>query len=347
MFFHRLLFLKAQFAVRVKGPNLQRRVDRNLIREIWKYKYNAQVFAALIDVSVYGATIEDAVMSIVEERLRENTGADGAALLLTQVFEMGIESKLDRVYGAVQEAVLQDADFYSVADALESLLMMEELGTLYESHLEFGTLLRQGVRKLLALLPGIARIRDEKLDAAMEAMKLLYRITGRKDYISEREDYFEALERMQCDTQIHAGLNGCIHGILYGGGRECAREVGAVCRGYLTGTREQLLQTAVFFRGLFFTARDLLLIEKELLGMLDVFLGEVSEDEFMELLPQLRMAFTYFTPSETDKIAGRAARLHQKTGKDIMEREEIFPEWYSYGKELDAYVWERLLTIGG
>lgn len=147
---------------------------------------------------------------------------------------------------------------------------------------------------------------------------------------------------MQGDIQIHAGLNGCIHGMLYGGGRECAQEVGAVCRGYLTGTREQLLQTAVFFRGLFFTARDLLMIEKELLRMMDAFLGEVSEDEFMELLPQLRMAFAYFTPSETDKIAGRAAKFHQKTREDIMEREEIFPEWYSYGKELDAYVWETM-----
>lgn len=342
MFFHRLVFLKTPFAVRVKGPDLQRRVDRNLVREVWKYKYHAQVYAALIDVSVYGATVEDAVMGIVEERLGRDIGADSAALLLTQVFEMGMESQLDKVYGAVQDAILQDADFYSVADALKSLLMMEELGVLYESRMEFGALLRQGVRKLLTLLSGIARIRDEKLDESMEALKLLYRITGRKDYETEREDFFEVLERMQGDTQIHAGLNGCIHGILYGGGRESAHEVGMVCKGYLTGTREQLLQTAVFFRGLFFAARDLLLIEKELLGMMDSFLGEVSEDEFMELLPQLRMAFAYFTPSETDKIAGRAAAFHQKRREDIMEREEILPEWFSYGKRLDAYVWDRM-----
>ena len=58
----------------------------------------------------------------------------------------------------------------------------------------------------------------------------------------------------------------------------------------------------------------------------------------MELLPQLRMAFTYFTPSEIDRIAHMAAKLHGKQGADIMERCEILPEWYAYGKELDEYV---------
>lgn len=339
MFFHRLVFLRAEFAKRVKGPNLQQRKDRSLIREIWKYKYSAQVFAALIDVSVHGATMEEAIVSLVQERLRQDTKADDAALLLTQVFEMGISSQLDLVYERVHELILKDMDFYSIADAVKSLMMMEELGTLYESDLEFGALLHTGVRKLITLLPSITRMQDDMLDAGMNALKLLYQITGRKgqEDTGERENFYEALYRMQEDVQVHAGLNGCIHGILYGGGIEDLQTVGAVCRGYLTGTREQLLKTAIFFRGLFFTARDLILMEHEMLAIIDTFLGEVDEAEFMELLPQLRMAFAYFTPGETDQIAQRAAGLHRKTGRELMERDEVLPDWYTYGKELDCY----------
>ena len=40
---------------------------------------------------------------------------------------------------------------------------------------------------------------------------------------------------------------GLVLGILYGSGRESSAHVEAACRGYLTGTREQLMQTAVFF----------------------------------------------------------------------------------------------------
>ncbi len=343
-FFHRMVFLRTEFARRVKGPNLQQRTDRSLIREIWKYKYSAQVFAALIDVSVHGATMEEAIVSLVQERLRQDTKADSAAILLTQVFEMGISSQIESVYERVHELILKDMDFYSIADAVKFLTMMEELGTLYESDLKFGALLRTGVRKLITLLPGITRMQDEMLDAGMNALKLLYQITGRKgqEDTGERADFYEALYRMQEDRQIHAGLNGCIHGILYGGGQEDSHAVGVACRGYLTGTREQLLKTAVFFRGLFFTARDLMLMEREMLVMIDAFLGEVDEMEFMELLPQLRMAFAYFTPSETDKIARQAAGLHRRTGRELMERDEVLPEWYTYGRELDGYV-QRVL----
>lgn len=343
-FFHRMAFLRTSFAKRVKGPNLQQRKDRSLIREIWKYKYSAQVFAALIDVSVHGATMEEAVTSLVQEQLRQDMRADSAAILLTQVFEMGISGQLQAVYERLHELILQDTDFYSVADAIKSLLMMEDLGALYESELQFGALLHTGVQKLILLLPGITRMRDEKLDAGMEAIKVLYQITGRKgpDYSGERADFYEALCRMQEDAQIHAGLNGCIHGILYGGGREDSHAVGTACRGYLTGTREQLLKTAVFFRGLFYTARDLILIEPEFLAMIDTFLGEVDGAEFMELLPQLRMAFAYFAPAETDKIAHQAAGLHHRTGQELMERAEVLPDWYAYGRELDSYVRNHL-----
>jgi len=343
MFFNQMTFLQTAFAKKVKGPNLQLKKDKNLMREIWKYKWNTQVNAALIDVSVHGATLEEAAISLVKAELKKEMGAGKSALLLTHVFEMGLKEQLVLVYDRVYELILKDTDFYSIAEALKSLMMMEELGTLYQSELEFGRLLHVGVRKLIALLPSMTQIKDEDLNHCMNALKLLYQITGRKgvdeeEYALERESYYEALEKMQQDQQIQAGLNGCIHGILYGSGREDLNMVEIESRGYLSGTREQLLKTATFFRGLFYTARDLVFIGGQFLGMLDEFFGQVKEEEFMELLPELRMAFTYFTPREIDKIAGMAAGLHGKKREDIMERSEVLPDWYAYGKTLDEYV---------
>ena len=340
MFFHRMLYLKTAFAKRVKGPNLQLKRDRNLMREIWKYKWNIQVNTALIDVSVYGATIEEAVVGLVKEELKKELKAKESALLLTQVFEMGLKEQLQPVFDRVYELMMGDTEFDSLAEAVKSLLMMEELGTLYGSQLDFGGLIHMGCRKLITLLPSMTRIKDENLNSCMNALKLLYQITGRSEggYGQERESYYEALEKMIQDGEIHPGLNGCIHGILYGSSRENLAQVERICQGYLSGTREQLLQTAQFFRGLFFTARDLVFIGEQFAKMLDEFYGQVSEAEFMELLPELRMAFTYFTPREIDKIAAMAAALHGKAARDIMERKEVLPEWYSYGKEMDEYI---------
>ena len=343
MFFNRMLYLDTAFAKKVKGPNLQLKKDRNLMREIWKYKWNAQVDAALIEVSVYGATIEEAAVSLVKEELELELGAKESALLLTRVFEMGLQGQLQTVFSRVHQLMLADTDFYSMAEALKSLMMMEELGTLYGSGLEFGELISIGCRKLIGLLPSMTRIKDEDLDPCMNAVKLLYRVTGRQGAEGrERNDYYDVLEKMTLDGEINAGLNGCVHGILYGSGRETAEKIEMVCRGYLSGTREQLFATAQFFRGLFFTARDLVFIGEQFLRMLDGFYGAVSEEEFLELLPKLRMAFAYFTPREIDRIAAMAAGIHGKGQRDILERQEVYPDWYAYGKELDAFVKSRM-----
>ena len=339
MFFHQMAFLDTPFARRVKGPNLQQGKDRNLIRETWKYKWRAEVPAALIDVSVHGATVEEAAASLVRERLKGDIGAGRAAVLLTQVFEMGLSGQLETVYDRVHELMALDVDFYSLAEAVKSLTMMEELKVLYGSSLDISQLLHDGVRKLIAILPSMAGIKEENLPSCMDAVKMLYQVTDKADshMEQEKEAYFGALDKMCQDEGIHPGLYGCIHGILYGSGREAAEAVEIACLGFLMGTRGQLLQTAVFFRGLFYTAKDLIFIGGKILGMLDGFFGKVEENEFMELLPQLRMAFTYFTPGETDKIAKMAAGLHGKGREDILERKEILPEWYAYGRELDSY----------
>lgn len=338
-FFHRMLFLNTEFARRLKGPNLQKQRDRNLIREIWKYKWSIQVNAALIDVSVYGATIEEAADGLVQEELKKELGAGACAVLLTKVFEMGLKDKLQTVYDRARELIQKDTDFYSLADALSYLKMMRELGPLYQSEMDFELLLQLTIRKLISLLPSMAAVKEEDLNKCMSAVKLLYQLT--KD--ETREEFFEILLQMQRNPQIQAGLDGCIHGILYGGGREDVALIEKACLGYFRGTKIQMKNTALFFRGLFFAAKDLIFIGEQILGMLDTFFKQAGSTEFMELLPELRMAFTYFTPREIDKIAEKAAALHGRSGKDIIELKEIPADWYAYGKELDVYVSQTAL----
>ncbi len=337
MFLQRVVFLQTGFARRIKGPNLQQKKDHNLIREIWKYKWNTQVSAALIDVSVYGGTVEEAAVSMTKQRLQQDMDAGTGAMLLTQVFEMGLEVQMEPVYQRVHELLLQDADFYSLTRALQYFLDMQRLQGLYRTHLELDGLTMMCCQKLITCLPSMTRIRDEDSEKCMNACKLLYQITGH-ECRSLQETFFEALTVMEQDTQLHPGLDGCIHGILYGSGRETSKDAAGACRSYLMGTHEQLLKIARFFRGLFFTARDLVFIGSQFTGMLDHFLGSVEGTEFMELLPELRMAFGYFTPGEIDRIAEMAAGLHGKTGEALQRAKEVLPGWYTYGKELDAYV---------
>ncbi len=349
--FHRVDFLKTDFAKRVKGPNLQTGRDRNLMREIWKYKWNTQVMAALIDASVYGGSMEEAILSMVKQVLKQEFSAKEGAMLLSRVFEMGLDGQLDAVYERVYELLLQDTDFYSLTAALRTFTMLQELCGLYQSVLRLDEVVVTCCRKVIALLPAMTRVKEEDMAQTMQALKTIYQVSGRKSIAALedlRESFFHTLKQMNQDREIQAGVHGCIQGILYGSGQTDASGVECICRGYLTGTGEQLMKTALFFRGLFFSAKDLVFVGNQFMEMLDAFLKQVSEEDFMRLLPELRMAFTYFTPGEVDRIAGAVAGMHGKQREDILYKEGVIGHFYAYGKELDAYVAKRLAeTVTG
>ena len=62
----------------------------------------------------------------------------------------------------------------------------------------------------------------------------------------------------------------------------------------------------------------------------------------MGLLPELRLAFGYFTPMETDRIAGQAAALHGKSAGELLHGRMVSPEEYAYGERLDGYIRRRM-----
>lgn len=45
---------------------------------------------------------------------------------------------------------------------------------------------------------------------------------------------------------------------------------------------------------------------------------QLSYDDFISMVPELRLAFTYFTPMETGLIAERVASLHQVEPEEML-----------------------------
>ena len=82
-----------------------------MMRETWICRFRPSVAAALMDVSVRGAVIEEAVTSLVREELKTESDAGKAALLLTSVFEMGLDQEMEPVYEAVSRIILEDTRF--------------------------------------------------------------------------------------------------------------------------------------------------------------------------------------------------------------------------------------------
>lgn len=343
-FFHQSVFLDTGFAKIEKGPDLAAQTGRNLIREIWGWRWSGEVMAALVDQSVSGGTVEEACVLLLERRMAQANLAGEGAGLLVQGFLMGLEDRSGTLHTRLRELAAGDGDFFSLARACSHLYTLVEMGRLYRQadSYDYAGLLDQCMARVLVLLPSLSAIKDGQLEDCLALIGLLYQLTGKKAFAARRPELLGALERVLAGADLHPGLHGGVLGLLYGADPAWREEIERACAGYLRGTREQMLQSASFLRGLFSTARDLVLVSGQFLPALDYLLSRLEEEDFLALLPELRLAFRYFTPMESARLARQAAALHGGTGQDLLRRPAAPPGQYALGEALDAWAAQRL-----
>ncbi|MBC7797460.1 MAG: hypothetical protein H7Z37_11355, partial [Pyrinomonadaceae bacterium] len=101
-----------------------------------------------------------------------------------------------------------------------------------------------------------------------------------------------------------------------------------------------------FLSGLLRTAREIAWTQPEFLTMLDGYLRDLPEQEFMQILPELRLAFSSFTPRETDRVAKNVADIYgeESIGKTYFG--ESSQQDLLFGLEINKAIIEELERDG-
>ncbi len=153
---------------------------------------------------------------------------------------------------------------------------------------------------------------------------------------AEYGNLFDTFRTMIEKENPEPSLYGAVLGLLYGSNNSYKEDIKDALNSYLTGSEEIKKQGAVFLRGLFSTARDIVLVGNEFIIITDRLISGLQIEDFMDILPELRLAFSYFTPSEIDMIAEKAAKLYGKSKEDMKKSLDIYKYLYAEGIRLES-----------
>ena len=346
-FLHRTEFLDCDFARRSRGPDLLQNRDRNLIREIWEYRWSTAVDTALIEHAVSGGTVREACVTELRSRMAGANRAEEGAELLLKGFLMGLDDQMGALLARMDALLIADGDFSSLCRACGHLYRLYQWKEQYgeAGKLDDEGLLNRVFDRVVRLLPAMNTVDDRALGEVQESAMLLYQLTLQPEFADRRPRLQEALEMLTDKLPIHPGLLGSALGLLYGMDPGWKGRIEPIVRGYLQGSRPMMLQSAQLLQGLFFTARDLLLTDGEFLKRIDGLLCNLDDKDFTAMLPQLRLAFSYFLPRETNRLAKAVTSFHG--GAQMMSHRAVAAASYSRAEAIDAWAAAHLDDLGG
>ena len=344
-FLHRMKFLGTGFSKIVKGPDIYNNQDMSRVREEWKYQRNPEVDSSLIDHTTDGFTIEEACTNYAGKILDRYRKCSAAASVAVDCFQIGIklgsaEQKL------LDEIITADGDFFSVGNGMRNFETLFRLQNLY--NFQDDSTLRYLIRcfdRLVSALPLMANAPSEKADEIINIMRSMYSIATK--ILPEKTEYLEsALTSIAGAEEKEPAVFGAAMGILYAIDSKNSADAENAARGYLAGTVAIRKKGADYLRGLFTTSRDIVFTDSSFLEMTDQLIISMDYDDFLEILPSMRLAFSSFTPNELRIVAKTASKLHNVNENDIFMKPAVNEKLFLFGENFDRMICESLNMEG-
>ena len=298
--FHRLRLLGLRWIVPAES-SVQ---SQGTFRETWESRWEPEYSVAIVEASVWGTTVESAATARVDKII-----AEGSLVELTETVERcllaDLPLALDGLLATLADKAALDADVVHLMDALPALARAQRYGDVRQTDTRALRKVSEvlvvricaGLRQAVASLDATnAATMRRRIDAVNAAIGLLSE--------SVRDRWLDTLATMIDRTDVHGLLLGRIVRLLLDAERLSDVSV-RLQRALSAGV--PAADKAAWVDGFFSDGALLLIHDAELRGLLDAWVCQLDDAQFVDMLPLLRRTFGTFAAAERQAIAERIA----------------------------------------
>lgn len=354
-FLHATVFLACPFAQRTGGPDFRSGVDLDRLIEQWSVMWSPLFEARLIDLASDGDTLEEVVAVVLGRRIAalETQGQGGNAAAAIDLYaiacQAGAAGHAQAVLPLIDRAIVRDPDLATVAEALRDLV------ALWRGRAAFGLedgapierLIGSAWRRALALLPDLVNAGEDRITALLDAMASLHETVSLAHALPtlDRELFDEAVAHL-LDAELEPALAGAVAALALLAGQIDEAALAARLSGELRGAYVEVARKVAWLRGVIVISRELLWRVPALIDTTDGLLAGLSDADFVDLLPHLRLALTRLDPREIDRFAHAVAARHGIDAASLVMAQALSETETAANLRADRAVAEMLVAEG-
>ena len=321
-FLHSLEFIKVPFGTLHGGPDFVRGTELHLLLEHWDYTWSPSTEAALVNASIYGATVEEAALNRLREAIAkldedaQGRNAGIAVQMLVRACRMGLQAYAGDIVDLLDSRLGEDPSFTSTVDAAMQLLLLWQSREPLEAHdlKEIPDLIKAAYFRACFLVPGLSRCPESEAAGTLQSLLTLRELlaAGREELL-DPEVFYRPAQATWALRETPPIIAGGLCGLLRSANRVSEDELSVATAGHLGGSQSDWRLRTGFLQGVLTTCRETAWQNKSFMMAINGLLTACDSAEFLKALPELRLAFANLTPRETDKVGTLVASLHGKS----------------------------------
>ncbi|MGA9668360.1 MAG: DUF5682 family protein [Terracidiphilus sp.] len=276
------------------GRLMETDTGRGTFRETWILRWVPELSVALAEALIHGVTIEQAAGNRTLERAKASNSVTELAELIRTTLVADLPEAATRCIERLQEAAIQASDITDLMNAIAPLVRVLRYGSARKMPEEAlrALVLAMSVEVNAGVRVGSHSLDDEAAIARVQAMRAYDEALGIFADESLSENWRRQLGLMVEDDQVAASVAGIslrrLHDLI-------VWDLPAVAAAFSRHTNGQELQKAGAFLESFLSGgSEVILQDEPLLQLIDAWLCELNEEDFVEGLPLLRRSFAGF-----------------------------------------------------
>lgn len=313
---HRLLVLEVTWGhkthVRSKGT----------FKEQWQLKWEPEYSIKIIEKGNWGNTLEEATTNYVVNCSNEAKSLDVVCKLLEDVIPADLPKATESLVHQLDNLAAATNDILQLLQALPSLVNVSRYGNVRNTD---ETLILQIVNAMVARvcisLPAAcvsidddaSRVLTEHIDQLNESISLL-------NQQEQKEEWYKTLHVICQSTNSSPLIAGYCTRLLSDGKVIDQNELAKRFH-FALSTASNSSVTAAWVEGFLKGSGTILLLDDHLWNLVHAWVGSLTDDDFVALLPLMRRTFSQFTNAERRKLGEKA-----KQGKANVSSQESIQE---------------------
>lgn len=357
-FLHILTFLEIHFAKPISGPNFLSGNQMDLLFEEWQYAWTPNVEGELIALSEKGTQLKSIALNKIlamEKQLEEqgvSRSSQSAVTLLMQAALIGLHQRIPTLFMLLDSYIQQDNKFESLVACGHKLVHLWRGRGFFDLAEDSGIKERinRVVQQIFFCLDQVSQGDEQQqehyFDALLSCRELITFIPEISPETNYSAEFYAQLNRLDGRLNHTPLIKGAVDAIRYLGGKiDESVLINEIQRTFSLGSDPEL--AIGYFIGIMRTAPELVVRLPLLIEQLNELLNGWDDARFIQVLPDLRFAFSQLTPKQNAQMARVVAqKLSLETQDLTLHQTQFNQQELLQAMELEQKIQHQLTQQG-